>query len=143
MTVATAEAINGVLRGAARRLARADQWAAKHMARTAEGANTRPEASDAVAWCAFGAIRAEAFALIRPGQTLSERGLAVKLAEQASKHLGVALIAMGQKVHSSDAPRTVMEWNDEPGRTHADVIELYRRALKTARKPVARNAVPI
>lgn len=143
MNLATAEVINSVLRGAAKRLVRADTWASKHMARTADGANTMPEATNAVAWCAFGAIRAEAFALIQPGPTLVERGRAVKLAEQASKHLGAALMAMGQKVHSSDAPRTVMEWNDEPGRTHADVIELYRRALKTTRKPVARNAVPI
>ncbi len=102
------------------------------MARTADGRKAAPEAVEAVAFCAFGALRVEALQLLAPGGDALARGVALKLAEAAAKHLGVAVMARGWRVHRTDAPRTVMEWNDAPGRAHAEVLAIFRQALGTA-----------
>ena len=115
-----------------RRLADPTSWATHQMARTANGERTTPESPDARSFCAYGALRVEAFRLVAPTD-LASRGGAFKLAEQASKHLGLAVVKRGAKTYARDAPRTVMEWNDAPGRTHRDVIDAYERAMKTTR----------
>ena len=103
------------------------------MARGFGGVKVKPESPDAVALCAYGALRVEALQLVRPRDDAMARGLALKLAESASKHLGVAMMLRGWRVHPTDAPRTVMEWNDHPGRTHAEVLAVFERALLTSR----------
>ena len=128
----SAEAVNAVLRGAAVRLGQPLRWATGHMARGLGGVKVKPESTDAVAFCAYGAVRVEALRLVRPGTDARARGVALKLAEAAAKHLGVAAMLCGWRVHPTDAPRTVMEWNDYPGRTHAEVMAVFERALVTS-----------
>ncbi len=128
-----AEAVNAVLRAAAARIGEPRRWAKGHMARGLGGVKVKPESADAVAFCAYGALRVEALRLVRPGGDARARGVALKLAEAAAKHLGVAMLLRGWQVHATDAPRTVMEWNDHPGRTYAEVIDVFVQALKSSR----------
>ena len=132
------ELITLVLRSAMKRLSRLSGWTQGHMARSSKGLKVKPESIEASRFCAFGAIRAEAIAAIG-ALDQSSAGRALKLAEQASKLLAMTLLTSGNKVFPTDAPRTVMEWNDAPERAHRDVLALYTKALKATRpaQPIA------
>jgi hypothetical protein len=134
MALFSAQAVSAVLAQAVTRIALPSRWSQGAMARTALGVSVAPESAEAVAFCAYGALRAEALGLLTPGTDLMARGVALTLAEHASKHLGVALVAMGMRVHPTNAPRTVMEWNDTVGRSHDEVLWLYGEAQRTARR---------
>lgn len=134
MTQFSPETVSAVLRGAVTRILSPPKWSQGAMARTAVGAKVAPESAGAMAYCAYGSVRAEALSLLKPGTDLMARGVALKLAEHASKHLGMVLVSMGLKVHPTDAPRTVMEWNDADGRTHDEVLWLFSEAMRTAKR---------
>lgn len=132
------ELITLVLRSAMKRLSRPSGWTQGHMARSAAGAKVKPESFGAKSFCAFGALRAEAIAAVGTIDQ-SSIGRALKLAEQASKLLAMTLLNSGFKVFPTDAPRTLMEWNDGPERTHHEVLALYLKTLKATRaeQPIA------
>lgn len=136
----SAEVVNAVLRRAQRRLWHPSRWTTLHMARTHEGHKTQPESVSATRFCAFGALRVEAFTLLAPADDPLERGRALRLAEQAAKRLCLVLLSMRAVVASTDARRCLMEWNDEVGRTHEEVLGVYARALKLIRRDVAPKA---
>lgn len=85
-----------ILRRAAERVRRG--WTQKVHARTADGKQRMWDAPDAVSWCAYGAIRAEAIGEITANE---------------------ARLALARRVNPDmDA---VAPWNDRPERTAEDV----------------------
>lgn len=112
-----------VLEGALHRLE--SGWTTGHQARARNGRPVHPESKEAVTFCMFGALRAEALEL-DPAQGL-------RLAEDAARYLGSVMKQLGQPILKQSAPRTLMQWNDAPGRNVEDVLDIYRQTLVSIR----------
>lgn len=130
---ARSQLVAEVLESAARRVERG--WTTGHQARTLEGAPVPPEHPQASRWCAFGALRAEGLARL-PG----DRPGGLRLAELAARYVALVLAHLGQPVVARHASRTLMEWNDRPGRNEREVVAVYRRTVRAlqrqSRRPV-------
>lgn len=115
-----------LLEGALHRL-EGHGWTTGFQARTCEGQPVAPESEDAASFCMYGALRAEALS-----RNL-DRARALLLAEDAARYLGSVMKRLGQPIFKSSAPRTLMEWNDAPGRSQHEVLDVYRHTLLAMR----------
>ena len=89
-------------------LAVPERWTQGAPARSAKGRRVPPSSPSAVCWCVAGAIE-------RQGEVTGAR---------MRDELGV-LRAM-----SKAAQQIAWDWNDAPGRTHADVLALLDRVIE-------------
>lgn len=92
-------------------------WAINAMARDAAGIEVDEDSETAVCWCANGAL-----ALATPpgpcGRTGDEFYVPFKAAQDSLKRaIGIAERA------------SLAEWNDRPGRTQADVLAAFDKAI--------------
>lgn len=96
-----------VLRKAVVLLRPPEAWTQGRAARDASLQSVAPESPDAVCWCALGAVQA-----ISPGS-----GEATRLRTRAYWLLGGVI-----------GSRALVNWNDAPERTHAEVIQAFEKA---------------
>jgi len=118
-----------ILQGAAHRLEQG--WTAGHQARTEQGDPVPPEHPHAVAFCVFGAIRAECLSYFPDA-----RGEGMLLAEASAKYLGAMLKFLGHPVKSQSAPHTLMLWNDLPERSQEEVVGLFHQTVESLTRRV-------
>lgn len=96
------------LRRARKLLSDESRWTQRVHARDARGRTCDPRSAAAVCWCAVGALcRAKDIPL-----------------DIANPALDVLAAVIGPGVH-------VVDWNDAEGRTHADVLAVFDRAIAT------------
>jgi hypothetical protein len=119
-----------VLEAASVRLAAGWTWG--HQARTLEGDPVPPEHPHAVAFCIFGALRAEGLSRFP-----DERCEGLLLAEASAKYVGAVLKFLGHPVRMQSAPHTLMEWNDQPERSQGEVVDVFRQTVQSLARRVA------
>lgn len=91
-----------------------DKWTRDFYARDSDGVEVSPDNSTAVCWCALGAIAYATNTDWNQFWSLSS--------DTASALLGAAHV-------DEDVPA----WNDDPARTHAEVMEGFDRAIAAAK----------
>lgn len=95
-----------VLRAAREVISDPKRWTQGHFARTVEGLLASADSPVAASWCAIGAVRK------------------VCLEIDDRFHAYEALEAV--------IPENVADWNDDPVRTHAEVLTAFDRAISRA-----------
>lgn len=95
-----------VLRRVRERLSTPDRWMQYGLARNSLGQAIWPEHSDAACWCLAGAIIAETF---------FEGGTGTDAAHLIRSEIGLG--------------GSITNWNDDPKRTHAEVLALLDRVI--------------
>jgi hypothetical protein len=91
-------------------------WSQHADARSAEGVEAEPWQETAVAWSLLGA-------LVAALEERSDRGCDLPLED-----LAAALNELAERVDDD----SLTNWNDEPGRTHDDVVETLEAAATSA-----------
>jgi hypothetical protein len=111
------------------------EWTQGTQGRCAQGTPVRPEDPHATAVDVVGALRRAALRLIE------DHALALTTVEHAARHLATALVVQGTplKVYKASALRTLVEWNDAPGRARAEVLSLYTSTLLGLGWPLPRS----
>lgn len=98
------------LRAARALIEQPERWTRRVEARDSRGRTTSPMDAGAVCWCAAGA-------------TIRAAKCEVLLMSGAFQHLEKAVGING-----------IEHWNDMPGRTHAEVLAAFDRAIEIAEK---------
>jgi hypothetical protein len=118
-----------VLEGAKERLSFG--WTQGTLAKTLDGERQGDPDEDSAAFCLLGALASAAAAL---GADVSTLRRAERLAADAISS-GISVGESTKVVRHSRAPRRflIATWNDQPGRSKAEVIAVVERALEQRR----------
>ena len=100
-----------ILRAAKARIATPERWTRGTMARDEDGNGVASVSDHACAWCSLGAMEAEA------GASTRARVYAIRALNRAIDN------------------KPIDDWNDAPGRTHAEVLAAFDRAIAIAEAP--------
>ena len=100
-----------ILRAAKARIATPERWTRGRMARDEDGNGVQSVSEHACAWCSIGAVEAETGA--------------------STSALVRALRALNRAIDN----KPIDDWNDAPGRTHAEVLAAFDRAIAIAEAP--------
>ncbi|WNM70269.1 hypothetical protein [Myxococcus phage Mx1] len=104
-------------------------WAQNHYSYDKDGFIVRPEMEDAVCWCIRGALyRANFDANADPDMTNYPYS-SLKSNPNADSHAG-AIAALATHLRKSDPFfSNLARWNDKPGRTKEEVVDLFQKAI--------------
>lgn len=97
-----------------------ERWMQGMSGQLASGAPTPPNDPDAVCWCLNGLLYREAWL------DIGHHAQALDLLAERQKRV-VDLIGPGDHTYLSLA-RDIVKWNDQPGRTVTEVIEVLKKA---------------
>ena len=97
-------------------------WTRGAFARTAHDSSVAPTSESAVCWCAVGAIRRE----LNVGLGMNWNPL--------TEPFNALFMALEIPVGPTRNSDRIAEWNDNPSREVREVVELFRKAAKEARK---------
>lgn len=101
------ERVKEVLRAAQRKIAKPEAWCKGRFATDAKGEDIASRSTDAASWCMRGAI----------------------CAVSSSDHDATCARELLERVTGA---RNLAHWNDDPGRTHAEVLAAFDRAAEMA-----------
>lgn len=106
------QSVVDVLKAVRTRLATPERWTQGKNARNGQGEEVEATAKNAVCWCLDGATQVEA--------------------GQFSKLYLNTLICLNQACQHINGKRHFFDWQDEPTRTHAEVLDLIDRTIAIA-----------
>jgi hypothetical protein len=118
-----------LLRGARLKLQAPGGWTQGALARNREGHPLAPESEAATSFCVYGALRSAVAGHVRAAG--HHKGLIPLMADAVARFAAtVAAVRLGARLYRFSPARTLVEWNDAPGRTQAQALELATLALE-------------
>lgn len=103
-------------------LAVPERWTVEYLARNSDGKNVPDDDPAATRFCLVGAI----YKISIEGGETSRYGYELGRVVDLIRFIGE--VAYGHQL----PPRSLADWNDQPGRTHAEVLALLDKAIATA-----------